>query len=71
MADLKDGGAAFPESYVGADSPHEGIGAGMTLRQYYFAKLVPAYLDLRVNDKAVCNLAWRMAGEMVRTGAEE
>ncbi len=32
-----DGGSAFPESYVGADRPHEGIGAGMSLRDYFAA----------------------------------
>jgi hypothetical protein len=35
---IKDGGPAFPESYIGADSPNEGIGNGMTLRDYFAAK---------------------------------
>ena len=67
MADLKDGGAAFPESYVGADSPHEGIGAGMSVRQYYFAKLVPEMMRAGVHQDGVCEVAWKMAGEMVET----
>jgi hypothetical protein len=25
---------AFPESYIGNDAPHEGVGGGMTMRQY-------------------------------------
>jgi len=32
---IKNGGPAFPESYIGADSPNEGIGNGMTLRDYF------------------------------------
>jgi hypothetical protein len=30
--------SAFPESYIGADSPHEGVGNGMFLRDYFAAK---------------------------------
>ena len=29
-----DGGPAFPQSYIGIDIPHEGIGGGMSLRDY-------------------------------------
>ena len=25
----------YPQSYVGADCPHEGMGGGLTLRQHY------------------------------------
>ena len=67
MADLKDGGAAFPESYVGDESPHEGIGAGMTMRQYYFARLVPEMLRAGVHERGVCEAAWKLAGQMVVT----
>lgn len=35
---INNGGSAFPESYVGKDRPHEGIGDGMTLRDYFAAK---------------------------------
>jgi hypothetical protein len=35
--DKDNGGPAFPESYVGGDVPHEGIGGGMTLRDYFAA----------------------------------
>jgi hypothetical protein len=34
---INNGGPAFPESYIGADAPHEGIGNGMTLRDYFAA----------------------------------
>ena len=35
MSKPDDGGSAFPESYSGADAPHDGIGNGMTVRQVY------------------------------------
>ena len=38
------GGSAFPESYIGADRPHEGIGDGMTLRDYFAAKAMQGLL---------------------------
>lgn len=40
MSAIKDGGPAFPESYIGSDAPHEGIGGGMTLRDYFAAKVM-------------------------------
>lgn len=34
--------SAFPESYVGNDIPHEGIGGGLTKREYFAAKAMQA-----------------------------
>lgn len=42
MSKIETGGAAFPESYIGADAPHEGIGGGMTLRQWYAGSMMAA-----------------------------
>ena len=39
------GGSAFPESYSGAFQPHEGIGFGMTLRDYFAAQALPAIIQ--------------------------
>lgn len=33
--EIDDGGPAFPESYVGGDTPHEGVGGGMSLRDWF------------------------------------
>ena len=50
----KDGGPAFPESYVGNDAPYEGIGDGMTLLDYYaaiaFGVLVQAHVDQSIDQ---------------------
>jgi hypothetical protein len=32
---IDDGGPAFPESYKGNDMPHEGVGNGLTKREWY------------------------------------
>ena len=45
MSADKSGGPAFPESYVGADRPHEGIGDGMTLRDYFAAKAMQSFIS--------------------------
>ena len=45
MNKIKDGGPAFPESYIGADTPHEGIGGGMSLRDYFAAKCITAMVN--------------------------
>lgn len=38
MSEQPNGGPAFPESYTGPDRPHEGMGGGMTLLDYFAAK---------------------------------
>ena len=53
------GGPAFPESYVGADRPYEGIGDGMTLRDYFAAHSV----------QPGCGEIASMAGFVFRSGA--
>lgn len=35
MGEIKDGGPAFPESYIGDDIPNIGIGGGMSLRDWF------------------------------------
>ena len=32
---MDDSGPAFPSSYVGVDAPYEGIGGGMSLRDWF------------------------------------
>ncbi len=34
---MSDGGPAFPVSYIGNDEPHEGIGGGLSIRDYFAA----------------------------------
>lgn len=45
MSGKPTGGCAFPESYVGADAPHEGIGNGMTLHDYFAAHAPISFAD--------------------------
>lgn len=74
MSEIKDGGPAFPESYVGADAPHEGIGNGMTLRDYFAAKAMQAMLRVDTDNgrcrdypmlEGTAALAYRMADAMI------
>ncbi len=44
MSTKNTGGPAFPESYVGADRPHEGIGDGMTLRDHFAGKALEGFM---------------------------
>ena len=41
---MKDGGPAFPESYKGNDAPHEGVGGGMSLLDWYAGMAMAAIL---------------------------
>jgi hypothetical protein len=51
MSAINNGGPAFPESYIGADMPHEGVGNGMSLRDYAAIKVLPAiYADAMKGD---------------------
>lgn len=69
-----DGGAAFPESYVGADMPHEGIGNGMTLRDYFAAAALQGmasqwYLSakgIEIDCDDVSGDAYRLADAMLK-----
>lgn len=61
MSTQDNGGSAFPESYVGADRPHEGIGDGMTLRDYMAAKAMPALI--RAVSEGLHNIPPRADGE--------
>lgn len=71
MSEKNDGGSAFPESYVGADSPHEGIGNGMTLRDYFAAKAMQGMLSATAFDSAwpdpkrISELAYQNADAML------
>lgn len=65
-----DGGDVFPQSYVGSDRPHEGIGGGMTLRQHYAGQFAAAWvlaLSSRKHDENdMC-----VAGEANRLGIKQ
>ena len=50
---MNDGGSAFPESYIGFDRPHEGIGNGMTLRDYFAAKAMQSLAMQSGYDKFI------------------
>lgn len=61
-----DGGPAFPCSYVGTDLPHEGIGGGMSIRDYFIAHAPPlpafvinAYIEsVKINEPEAVRLPW-------------
>ncbi len=38
-------GSAFPESYIGTDMPHEGIGGGLTKRELFAAMAMQGLLS--------------------------
>lgn len=69
-----DGGSAFPESYKGADRPHEGIGGGMTLWDYFAAHAATAFSSEDLNlwaggepspPKVVARIAAEFADAMI------
>lgn len=51
-----DGGPAFSESYTGADAPHEGVGGGMTLRDYFAGQ---ALAGIMAHDGIKCDPEWQ------------
>jgi len=59
----RDGGPAFPESYVGADRPHEGIGDGMTLRDYMAAKAMQAQVTTDMVPGEACDALLQAAAD--------
>ncbi len=70
-----DGGPAFPESYLGADIPHQGVGGGMSLRDWYagmvmtglavnFNDLLPT--DSRSSIKHMVGMAYEIADAMLK-----
>lgn len=63
-----DGGPAFPESYIGVDRPHEGIGDGMTLRDYFAAKAMPGCMGKTWAEIASC--AYALADAMLAERAK-
>ena len=70
MSKIETGGPAFPESYVGTDMPHEGIGNGMTMRDYFAAKAMNGLLanpvdSLTYEDDSVAESAYKMADAML------
>ncbi len=73
MTERDNSGPAFPESYVGADRPHAGIGDGMTLRDYFAAQALPACIEVcRTDTRAdeyeshVATKAYMMADAMLK-----
>jgi len=53
--------AAFPESYIGKDRPHEGIGDGLTVRAYFAAKAMQGLCGNVQMDPYKLNLIATMA----------
>ncbi len=62
---INNGGNAFPESYKGNDKPHEGIGDGMTLRDYFAGQamqgILASYSDIERMRMAA--EGWKKSGE--------
>ena len=54
----KDGGPAFPESYSGADAPHEGIGGGMSLRDWFAGLAMQGDLARSPTTTATVEAEW-------------
>ena len=63
----ENGGTAFPESYIGTDAPHEGVGNGMSLRDYFAGQALVAVgkakLGYSISDEA--ELAYALADAML------
>ena len=68
MSGKDNGGTAFPESYVGADSPHEGIGNGMTLRQWYAGQIAGVCLIDSESYTQAAARAFEFADAMIAEG---
>jgi len=53
---MKPNDTVYPESYVGADSPHEGVGMGLTVRDHIAIKAPITYNDVYgiLRNKAKC-----------------
>ena len=75
MANKPENPPAFPESYVGNDIPHEGIGGGMTLRDYFAGQYLQTFVDatpeyeFEDGETAANNIAktcYFMADEMLK-----
>jgi hypothetical protein len=70
MNEIKDGGPAFPQTHYykdGSPAVQEGPMKGMTMRDYFAAKLMPVVWNdhKQLNDYDCALLAYRMADAML------
>ena len=50
MPERDDGGPAFPQSYKGEDTPHVGVGGGMTVWDEFAKAALPALIHVAMTD---------------------